>query len=559
MAKKWACRTYYNVNPFIGVSLHDGIVPSPLPPFQIPAILPHIDFSVVQGLWIGSFLTNRKKAKILGDGLLFVGRTSDAGFVVPHISFPPSWMNLITTLFGSSMAVFGSSSVCIAAKNVLYGNEECDMAATPFGSVPLSVNVGCFEPFAMPTDVVVVWGTVYSGMSWADMLAAAIDFAIAIVTDIISGLLGKAGSWAGGKVLKKVMGGGKAVFKATVKEAVDEAMQGAVEEGTSAAVKKVAREAAQEAAKKAAKEAAQAGAKEASEEGVEAAIKKAAKEAAEDSIAKGAKRSTFKSWLKEAAGMTPSQQWSEYVSKSVELQGMMRGADLDDAAIAKIATEQGFDDAFVKQLADLDTGTDKTITKFGKYLDDLDVLQEGGESAWKNAGDSADDVLTQALKNLEDATNALGKSEGDWLWQYKGLKKFAQKVLWTHLIRNMNWMGEGTEGGAFSVDGLGWNIGPLEADMLHPDSRRWDEKWYMGLLGVDMATLGTLLDDVSEGLVAQEQDASWSGRDEDDYWWESLGGGITEPDPEEDYWWNADVDDLASTTTAPTLVSAEAT
>src|SRR5689334_21508041 len=97
----WKVRPYYNVNPFVGVSWHDTMVPIPLPPFMIPGKLPHITFDVVQGLWLGSFLSNGRGRKILCDDLLYVGRMSDAGFVVPHISIPPSWYNLLTTLFGS--------------------------------------------------------------------------------------------------------------------------------------------------------------------------------------------------------------------------------------------------------------------------------------------------------------------------------------------------------------------------------------------------------------------------------------------------------------------------
>ena len=178
MSKKWACRTYYNPNPFISFSWHDTIMMVPVPPFVVPTKAFHLNFSVVQGLWIGSFLSNGRGKKVVGDDLLFMGRTSDAGLFVPHISFPPNWMNLLTTLFGSSMCLFGTSSVTLACKNAIWGNDDCDLAATPFGPVPLSLNLACHDPYSAPTDIVIVWGSVYSGMSLADLLAALIDFAI---------------------------------------------------------------------------------------------------------------------------------------------------------------------------------------------------------------------------------------------------------------------------------------------------------------------------------------------------------------------------------------------
>jgi hypothetical protein len=84
------------------------MVTIPLPPFMIPGKLPHIDWSVVQGLWLGAFLSTGKSRKVVSDDLLLVGRMTDAGLVVPHLSIPPSWYDILTTLFGSSTARFSN-------------------------------------------------------------------------------------------------------------------------------------------------------------------------------------------------------------------------------------------------------------------------------------------------------------------------------------------------------------------------------------------------------------------------------------------------------------------
>ena len=88
MSKGWQCRTYYNVNPFVGVSMHDTMGPIPAPPFYGPLWLPHFQVDVVQGLWLGAFLSKRNKDSVVSEGVLFVGRMSDAGFVVDGIEEP---------------------------------------------------------------------------------------------------------------------------------------------------------------------------------------------------------------------------------------------------------------------------------------------------------------------------------------------------------------------------------------------------------------------------------------------------------------------------------------
>jgi hypothetical protein len=208
MSKGWSCRTYYNVNPFVGLCVHDTMGVIPAPPFFGPMKLPHLDFSVVQGLWLGSYLSKRNHRSVVSEGLLFVGRMSDAGFIVPHISYPPSWYNLLTTLFGSSNCLFGSSSVSVACRNLLWGNEDCDLAATPFGPVPFSLNLSCWDPISLPTDLVVVWGSVYVGMTWDDIAAAAIDFAINVAAEVAGAVAGDLASrgWKKAKgAYRKVM------------------------------------------------------------------------------------------------------------------------------------------------------------------------------------------------------------------------------------------------------------------------------------------------------------------------------------------------------------------
>lgn len=205
----WACHTYYNVNPFIGLCRHESMMTVPAPPFQVPAPLLHLDFGLTQGLWLGSFPSTGRGKQIRGDGLWFLGRMSDAGLGVPHISTPPSWFNLLTSLFAMSNATFGASSVQMACHNILWGNDDCDVAATPLGLAPYSVNLGCFEPFCLPTDACVVWGSVYVGLSWNDICAALLDIAISMATDVLTlGIgfgLGKLGRKIGKSSTNKVV------------------------------------------------------------------------------------------------------------------------------------------------------------------------------------------------------------------------------------------------------------------------------------------------------------------------------------------------------------------
>jgi hypothetical protein len=366
-----------------------------------------------------------------------------------------------------------------------------------------------------------------------------------------------------------------------VKSAVKEAMAEVVEEGTEEAMKKAAREAAQAAAKKAAKEASEAAgkkaAKEAAKEGLgkaaqkaakeaaeevldeatEEAIQKAAKEAAQESLAKGAKKGafaegwdSFKAGTKKWLGQTPSDEWTDYMKKSTEMQALLKQADMDDAAAAKLAKELGYEKSFAKELAKLDTGIDTAAEKWVKYMD-LEELQEAAGGTFRYADEGTEELLDRALKNLDEASTALAKSESDFALKGKALKKFFQKIAWTHGVRQMNWMGSGTEGGVFSTGGLNWAWGPFDANYLHPDSRRWDEKWYNNLNEYYPEFASDLFgdmdwDQIDELGLTREEDAEYwetaSATDdgETDYWYEGYGGGETSTDIEvsdDDYWW----------------------
>ena len=182
------CQAHQILHFFIGCSVHDSMVMA-VPPF--PAKLPHITGSVLCGPFILAIPTFRRhfagfdkradKGEVMGPGNIpFVGRGNDSGFIVPHISIPINNSMLpLTIIFGSSIAIFGSSSVKVPTYNWIFGYDDNDIACTitPWF---VSLNVSCWDWFPLPTDIAVSWSNVQVGVTWADVWSALIDYAVEI-------------------------------------------------------------------------------------------------------------------------------------------------------------------------------------------------------------------------------------------------------------------------------------------------------------------------------------------------------------------------------------------
>lgn len=479
----WKVRPYYNVNPFIGGCLHDTMVTVPLPPFMIPGKLWHIDFSVVQGLWLGSFLSNGRGREIISDDLLFVGRMSDAGFVLPHISIPPSWYNLLTTLFGSSNALFGVGSIQLASKNLLWGNEDCDLATSPIPYAPISINLQCGDPFSMPTDIVVLWGTVYAGMSLSDMYAALIDLALQWA---IEGLM-----FVGGKALN-------AGFKKIGSKIGKSSAKAAAKKGTKSAAK---------------------------------AAKKGALATVGDKLV---------SAIKKLSGATASDAYKEYLEKAAKVKGIKNVLGMSDDELATFVKKTG---GYSDELADVTkkftSGYDTYAKKYGKQVNIKQIVDESAQSALdeidqiKKIDGIVDDnmaeflvknqTLKEALQSLDTAVLKVGTEEVLWMVELKLATKSLSKFLNGQLIRQGNVFGSGTSGGVFSFTGLGWTD-------YFSKQLRFEDKWYSSIVGYDDY----------DDQTASFQEAAGVAEDNDDYWYSSTGEEESSDDTseeEDDYWY----------------------
>lgn len=487
----WKVRPYYNVNPFIGGCLHDTMVVVPLPPFMVPGKLWHIDFSVVQGLWLGSFLSNGRDREVISDDLLFLGRMSDAGFVLPHISIPPSWYNLLTTLFGSSNALFGVGSVQLASRNLLWGNQDCDLAASPIPYAPLSFNLQCGDPFSFPSDVVVLWGTVYAGMSLSDIYAALIDLALQWA---IEGVM-----FVGGKLLQ-------AGFKKLGKKIGSSAAKGAAKRG--------ARNAGKNAAKSAKK-------------GVFSAI--------------GEKLAAA---VKKASGATASDAYKEYLEKAAKVKGLKNVLGMSDDELATFVKKTGgYSDELTDVTAKFTSGYDTYAKKYSKQVKVNTIVRESAQSALdeidqlKKIDGAVDDkaanailqntTLKEALKSLDAAVLKVGSEEVLWVIELKLATKGFSKFLYGQLVRQGSALGSGTSGGVFSFEGLGWTN-------YFNKTLRFEDKWYASITGSDdyedqtesfQESAGVSDDDYWYTSTTDEESSTEESTEDDDYWYEGATAG----------------------------------
>jgi len=533
MSKKWACRTYYNPNPFISFSWHDTIMMVPVPPFVVPTKAFHLNFSVVQGLWIGSFLSNGRGKKVVGDDLLFMGRTSDAGLFIPHISFPPTWMNIMTTLFGSSMCLFGTSSVTLACKNAIWGNDDCDLAATPFGPVPLSLNLACHDPYSAPTDIVIVWGSVYSGMSLADLLAALIDFAINLACELGMKKLGEPLMSSAGSGLKKLGGkinsGLKRLTGTAASTAAGGAAAGAVKKGNffdkiTKNFSKLAGWEATGAVKSYTKKAA-------TTRGMYNTLKEMCYSTGKnldgdliDLVKQGTPGVFSKEFLSEMQNINSSK-YDDYVKEmmSKSAKSLDEAEDAGAKNITKAVDDEWIDDV-VDDLVDLDL---QHITYKSIMTDDIAI-----DSAMRT-------TLWTAMKEMSDAAEKAASTELARSLGYVALKKSFSQILWKYTIRN---------GGLIDFD---WGHG---FDYDSSVSRQFSEKWWANQewFGYEFWNAGDLgLTQTDDSEYWEESYVEGDGTD-DDYWYVDVAddsssaisdGASTdtnESDDEDDYWYGTD-------------------
>jgi hypothetical protein len=223
----WTALAHLRWHAFIGVCWHDGIIIA-APPVPAPK-LPHVTFNVLNGLFLGSLPSDAKEGQLMGPGgIALMGRTTDAGFITPHVSIPPNNLLLpLTILLGGSESMLGSSSVKLQCTNLIWGTDEYDIAACTIPVIPLSTNFGCNDPLFVPLDFVVSPNTVQVGVTLADLLTMAIDLVIAALLEGVMALGSKGVSKAWGKVkakkaatkMAKVSKAGEAAYQKALKEA----------------------------------------------------------------------------------------------------------------------------------------------------------------------------------------------------------------------------------------------------------------------------------------------------------------------------------------------------
>lgn len=168
------------IHPFIGMSLHETIIP----PNPMPTPWPHIEFSFLPGVFFGCLPSmGHDNGRVDGPfGVPLMGRMSDAGVIVLHAPLVPASMPtpllLLTILTSQSNSPVGSSSVNIPCHNWLWGDQICDLAVTSFPNTFMSLNLGCWDPIPLPTDLVFSPSTVVAGVTLADWLTAITDVAL---------------------------------------------------------------------------------------------------------------------------------------------------------------------------------------------------------------------------------------------------------------------------------------------------------------------------------------------------------------------------------------------
>jgi hypothetical protein len=368
-------------NPFIGMSWHDAvIVPLPGP---VPRV-PHLSFSIVNGSWLGSLpsgppgLPPGPGPTVGGGGAALMGRGTDAGYIVPHIPLPPlNTLLPLVILFGESKIMFGSSSVKIPCRNLLFQDsvEDLGCVALPVG-IPLGIDFDCNEIVPVPLDLAIAPNTIHVGMSPMDWLAAAIDIGIELALGAIFHF--------GGKAVKKAGRARKAAKRAAAE---------AGEEAGERARKRAARELRQEIeaeAKQAAKAAKPfkktAAAREAADR-VRARWQREAADGSRDAVTQRAQQQARERAAREAR--TAARQRAEQEAReAAEREGREAYSDTFKRSYRQAydetyeaAYEQSFDEARERGLRE---ARDQAGSRFDRVVADArrDALDEFGEKAF---------------------------------------------------------------------------------------------------------------------------------------------------------------------------------
>ncbi|MDC0683421.1 hypothetical protein [Sorangium atrum] len=307
----YGCLTVTRWNVFLGLSWHEALFWWPMPPpgaYVPQKYWPHFQTGLVSGTHLFSFWSEQKKHEIQLDGVHWIGRGSDASLVVPHVDVVQGWNPLLpwTILFGSSISVWGTSGVAIGCDNPIFGETTCDLACSPFKTVPFSLHLACNSPISLPLDFTIVWGTAKAGFTWTDFIACLVDIAIEIAMDILMKF--------GGQIAGKLWKGAKAAGKGLMKGAKMAAAKSAdlAQPFFKRAGKALARESAEETLAKILKESA--------EEAADDVASKVGKQAAEsfsDSLSR--LRSQSDELLEELAEAADGSVWKSFKQGAAEL------------------------------------------------------------------------------------------------------------------------------------------------------------------------------------------------------------------------------------------------
>jgi hypothetical protein len=410
---------YRTWHPFAGFSFHDGLIFPPPPAVSVNK-LPCIDFSLLHTTGLQSLPSRghgSERGPVLAPGGAYlIGRGSDAGFVVPHVSIPINNLLLpLVIILGESKSLFGSSSVRLPCWSVLGGTDECDTACVfPVPWLPLvGLNLACSDDFPLPTDFVFAPSTILVGMSWLDLLGGVIDLALEYA---VAGLMVGFGKGAGqiSETMSK-----RAAAKAA-KKAAKEAAEKAAKEVAEAAVEKGAKEVAEKAAKEAVEEAAERAAK----EGAEEVAEKAAKEAAEEGAGKAAKEGAGEAGEKAGKkGGFGKKLWADQAEKK---RLFMASAD------AKKLVKQGLspEEAYEK------------VAKRGGWGKARDVLEGLGEAIF------IEQPLGWAagrLGKIDDTLRGLEEYNRDW-WEWGEIIPMVEspivQTIWPQPPAGEGWWGD---------------------------------------------------------------------------------------------------------------------
>jgi hypothetical protein len=377
----YKCLPIIRWNPVTGISIHEALYmagPVPVP----EEYWGYITLDTTSGIQLLSFPSTHYHGKsVLMDGVPFLGRTSDAGLVVPHIDMVQGYnpLAILATLFGSSNSIWGSSSVTIGCWNPIFKSTKCDIACSPLGTSGISLSFACNADYSFFSDVAWVWGSVLVNFSVGDLVACLIDIAIQWAIEGVGKLFGE---YVLGP-LKKFIGG--KFTKAALTEVADEAIEDFAKKG----IEEVAEDAVQKGAKEAMEESAESVASKVGTEEMSEFAKglDALRAGADDELA---------AVLDDAAG--EADQFSKGLSDLADAADNEMAAVVDDAAAEA--------DQFSKGLSDL---ADEADDELAAVVDDAAAEADQFSKGLSDLADEADDLDKVVDDLIEDEGEAFAK------------------------------------------------------------------------------------------------------------------------------------------------------